>query len=264
MDGENFPWIRSTVETLWQGVVKVDNSILNCVSCLLDQKDELKLYEIVDTTYPFQDNIQLDNIHNQNTFPNRVTIIIRGKFLEFMNCLAFTSYVNIETKKFLKKYNVRKIMMKGFILEPIISKSLSKSQACLATTQFDNKDDKMLNIEQLGHLTFTSGSQTSHMNMRKSNRSVTPIFISSDEKPFVARFGPKHKLEKLTCNNTGLYRDDDLKQNKKLLVSNSSTSNNEDYLEILKIRLSKGEITIDEYHKLNKIMEGNAKTAFYW
>ncbi len=266
MQYDNFPWISSNFEVIWQGIVKVDSSILEHVSSTIDEKDGYKLFIITDSNYNYDDNAQLDNIDGSPHFPNKVTLLVKEELVEYMNCLAVKCYLFSESKGLFKKHTtIKKTITKGFILQPIECQNKANPQACLASIQFDNEQDRSLTFRQQGLSIFTSGSQSSKITIRNPHRSVTTVFIASDDNPFIADVHTKNKILKFIYDTNGIKIEETMEEKTPSSQSLQSSSWKEDSVQILKIRLSKGEITIGEYQKLKKTLEDERpNTSFYW
>lgn len=262
----SFPWISADTEIIWQGIVKVDASIVDHMTTTIDKMDDFRLFNMTDTKYNHEDIVQLDNFHGKPNFPNRVTVIVKGKLIEYMDCLAIKCHILSESNSFLKKKAIKNTTLKGFILQPPINVNETDSHACLAAIQFDNEQSKVLNIIHPGLITFTSGSRTSNVIIGNTRKSVTVVFISSDENPFVASTGIKKPSLRFTYGSTGILRKEYLENVQSIPSQSSQTAlANEQSLEILNIRLSKGEITIEEYQKLKEILQHDSnKSSFSW
>jgi hypothetical protein len=262
----SFPWLSTDTEVIWQGTVKIDSSMIKYMTAPIDEKNDSRLYNITDTKYGYDDTVQIDNIHGKLSFPNTVTIILKGELIEYMDCFAVNCHTLSKANGFLKKKYIKNTTLKGFILQPTVNENEIDSHACLAAIQFDNEEGKILSITHRGLLTLTSGSRTSNVTIGNPRKSVTMVFVSSDENPFVASMGIKKPSLKLTCGSTGLSKKKYLDKTQ-LASSQSSliTSTKEHSLEILNSRLSKGEITIEEYHKLKELLQNESnKSSFYW
>lgn len=242
---------------LWKGIVKIDPSIFQYV-LTTEEEDDLKVMKIVDSNYPQKDNAQLDNLADIEDFPNEVMIFVKGKeVLEYMNCSVIQCYNSREeddsARIFKNRDNPDKTVIKGFILEPIIEDAHSDINACLGSTQIDNSFGNSLTIEKGGLFAFTSGTKTSNITFRDPSRSVTIAFVATKDRPFVAYFRSRKRMFKLTCDNRGVSTEEVLMTGKG--SSNPANTHQEDPVKILKTRLAKGEITIEEYQRLRKIIE---------
>jgi hypothetical protein len=240
--------------------------MIKYMTASIDEKNDSRLYNIIDTKYGHADIVQMDNLHSKPNFSNTVTIILKGELIEYMDCFAVKCHTLSEANGFLKKKNIKNTILKGFILQPTFNENEIDSHACLAAIQFDNEEGKILSITHRGLLTFTSGSRTSNVSIGNPRKSVTMVFVSSDENPFVASVGIKKPSLKLICDSKGISKKKYLEKTQ-LASSQSSltTSTKEHSLEILNTRLSKGEITIEEYQKLKEILQNESnKSSFYW
>lgn len=253
----NFPGIPSDFEVMWQGIVRVDQSIAEHASPVSSERDDINLFLITDTKYSYEDNAQFDNADGRHDFPNNILLLVEGReILEYMNCLVVRSYGFSESKGFLKRGLLdKKIIAKGFILQPILSENMINSSACLASIQFNNEQGRSLTFQQQGLFAFTSGSQTSKITFTDPRKSVTSVFIASDDTPFVAIIRSKdNNILKSMCNSKGIKIEEGILE-ENIDSSFSLSSTKQDPIEILKVRLAKGEITIEEYQKLKKILE---------
>jgi hypothetical protein len=254
-----FPGIFSDYETIWEGIVKVDPGITEYISSQKSQPNGFKVFTIEDSKYQYQDNAQLDNPMALKDFPNKILLFVTGgEIMEYMSCLAIKCHKwSPGSKGLFKKETSRekKIMEKGFILQPVSDKIITEHLACLACIQFDNESSKSLAIEQQGICIFASGSQTSHITMRDPRKSVTTVIVASDERPMISYVNSKNKVLKLTCNGKGITTEEIFKQEENNYYSPQHHDKQADPISILKMRLAKGEITIDEYLKLQKIIE---------
>lgn len=259
MPPANFPGISSDYDVMWKGIVKVDLSIAEHISSEASEEDGFKLFTIRDSRYKYEDNTQLDNPTGLRDFPNKIILLVRGgEILEYMSCLVIKSHVySSRSRGFLKKNSrlEKKTIAKGFILEPISDKSRIDYLTCLASVQFDNEHGKSLTFEQQGLCIFTTGSQTSNITIRDPQKSLITVFVASDDRPLIAYVHSKDKVLKLTCNSKGIKTEETLKHKEENYYLPHSSDKQDDPIQILKIRLAKGELTIDEYLKLQKIVE---------
>lgn len=255
--------IPSDYEVIWQGIVKVDLSVLQHISSQTSEKGGIKLFVIRDSKYGYEDNAQLDNIKDQGDFPNKVVLFVKnGEILEYMDCLGIKYYSYSESKGFIKKGSRgKKTIYKGFILQPILGEDIIKSYACLASIQFDNEQGRLLTVHKKGLFVFTSGSQSSKITLRDPHKSVTIVFVATDDNPFIASVQTKNKSLKFICDSKGIKSEETTYS----FRSSLSSYENEDPIQTLKLRLSKGEITIEEYQKLKKIIEDDRlNSSSYW
>jgi hypothetical protein len=258
--------LSTDTEIIWQGTVKVDASIIDHLTVINDRIDDFRLFHIADTKYNHEDIFQLDNFDGKTNFPNKVTLIVKGDLTEHMECFAIKCHILSESNSFIKKKFIKHTTLKGFILQPTTSVNEIDSSARLTAIRFDNEQSKVLNISNRGLVTFTSGSRTSNITIGSTRKSVTLFFISSDESPFVVSMGIKKPTLRITYGSIGILRKEHL-ENSQLITSQSSQTKlaNEQSLEILNMRLSKGEITIEEYQKLKEILQCDSKkSSFYW
>lgn len=251
----------SHLEHLWKGIVKVDYSLVSKASEGLENGD-YTIATIIDSKYENKDNAQFDNIDELDDFPNEIVLFVRGsELLERMQCTIVKAYKENEHKKLLRSSSICKSLeCKGFILEPAPG-DIIDVDACLALLQLDNEYSNKLYFNQLGIYAFTSGSQTSNITFRDPRRSVTTAFVASKVKPFIAYVYSKGETKKIYCDDAGIKVDQDFIENKKEVQSNDMAPNNT--LEILKKRLAKGEITVEEYQNVERIIL-NDKYSSNW
>jgi hypothetical protein len=254
----------SHLEQIWKGIVKVDYSLINKTS----EGHEYGDYTIVtinDSRYGNNDNAQFDNYDGIGDFPNEIVLFVRGNgFLERMQCAVVKGYKEKEYKKlFQRSTDIRRgLDCKGFILEPATGDGTLNVDACLALLQLDNEYSNKIYFNQLGMYAFTSGSQTSNITFRDPHRSVTTAFIASKDKPFIAYVYSKDKTRKFFCDDIGIKVNQDLMENKEELQHSPMTRNSA--LEILKRRLARGEITMEEYHNVKRIILEDEKYSSNW
>lgn len=252
----DLPHLPSHHEVLWSGIVKVDPSISQHVSEITEEEGDVKIIDVSDSNYPYRDTGQLDNLSGLDDFPNTVTIFVKGKeILEYMNCSVIMGYQDPAVKKGLFRNHVeaKKVSVKGFILEPVaVGSAYGQEEACLASIQADNRLGSSVTLEQSGIFAFTSGSQTSNITFGNPSRSVTIVFLASSDKPFVAYFHSKKGMIRLICNGNRMGTEEVARDANS---TESSPSPPVDPLSILKVRLARGEITIEEYTKLRKILQ---------
>ncbi len=254
-----FPY--SSLVRLWKGVVKVDGSLADKTSSWLDF-DDYRVFTINDSKYRYQDNAQLDNYEGAADFPNEITLFVSGnEILEQMQCTVVKGYKEQPSKKLLQRSQDvhKRLACKGLILEPTRADDSIDVDACLGLLQFDNEYGQEISFDRLGIHAFTSGSQTSKVTLRNPRRSVTTIFIASKEKPLVTYVYLKDKILKFFCDDSGIKitqvrerKQDEPYGNKKIM------------LEILKTRLVKGEITVEEYERVKRIILDDENYTSNW
>jgi hypothetical protein len=255
-------------EVLWQGLVKIDPS----VSILVPEATEeagngLKLFTITDSTFPYDDNAQLDNPALGADFPNNISVyVMGGKILEYMKCsvIKWNQIANnLQKTSFFRRkhqdvdnYSAKRIVAaKGFLLSPVNTNNNGHIDhvGCLASVKVSNEYGESIIFEKTGLSIFASGSKTSDITFTNQRRSVTTVFVASDEKPFIAYVRSKAMLVKLLCDSSGI------KTEKTLHIGDEAKAPHgrqqiEDPLQILKVRLAKGEISVEEYSKLRKLI----------
>ncbi|MGH9950489.1 MAG: hypothetical protein ACRD5J_02600, partial [Nitrososphaeraceae archaeon] len=220
---------------------------------------------INDSRYGNKDNAQLDNYDGLSEFPNEIVLFVRGnEILERMQCTVVKGYKEKEYKRlFQRPSDIRRSLdCKGFILEPVTADATLNVDACLALLQLDNEYGNKLYFNQLGIYAFTSGSQTSNITLRDPRRSVTTSFVASKEKPFIAYIYSKDKTWKFFCDDSGIKVIQDLIENKEEVQHSLMTRNSA--LEILKKRLARREITIEEYQRVKRIILDDENYSANW
>lgn len=264
------------VDIRWKGTVRLSQSLADCMTEPAVQ-DDMKIYTLYDRKFSREDNAQLDNPAASKNFPNSITVILKGgRMTEFMKCSAFTKQECLGAKRLMRTAKQKKTTVKGFFLEPL-SQARAEGHACLSVFQFDNGDSAnqaamrldsvdlkhSLVVERLGCVAFTSGSQGSSITFsRDPKKSVTILYVASDQRPFVARLQTNRATKRIVCRSNGEAVEgsttttaghaQDLMPGKP-----SRASSLDEALKILNVRLAKGEITIHEYKNLRKAMEGN-------
>jgi hypothetical protein len=245
-------------EVLWEGIVKIDPSISVHMPEATEAGGSLKLFTITDTSFPYADNAQLDNPGLAPNFPNSISVYVMGsKILEYMRCSVIKEY-QLATKMQKSSYFKRKkedsakriAAKKGFLLSPVDTTAGQQYAGCLASVNISNEYGGSLVFEKTGLFIFASGSKTSEITFTNQKRSVTAVFVASDEKPFVAYMRSKPLLVKLLCDSSGIKTEKILQEEGKDMPGRQS----EDPLKILKVRLAKGEISVEEYNRLRKLI----------
>lgn len=255
-------------EVIWQGVVKIDPSISAHIPEGIEEAGNgLKFFTIRDSTFPYSDNAQLDNPDLVANFPNDISIYVTGaKILEYMKCSVIkwyqfatrvqkTSFFRRKRQQDLNNYSANRIVAaKGFLLSPVNTNDGNMDHVgCLASIKVSNEYGESIIFEKTGLAIFASGSKTSNITITNQRRSATTVFVASDEKPFVVYMRSKATLVKLLCDSSGI------KTEKTLQVEDGGKplpgrQQSEDPLQILNIRLAKGEISVEEYKKLRRLI----------
>ena len=269
---------RDGIDILWEGIVRLSQSFVDCMTEPVVQ-DDMKIYTFYDRRFDREDNAQFDNLAASKNFPNKVTIVLKGSGItEFMKCSAFTRQERFETKRPIKSTKGTKITLKGFFLEPLQHTDMSE-YACLSVFQFDNENSSnqtvmqldsvdlkhSLIVEKLGCVAFASGSRGSGITFsRDPKKSVTILYVASDRKPFIVRLDTNQNRRRVVCRSDGAKMEADSPaghlQNPTPKKPVSAASLDE-ALNILNIRLAKGEITIYEYENLRRVMESHTDQA---
>lgn len=264
--GEDVEHVLIDNEMLWQGIVKIDPSISMIMPEARDADNGLKLFTIVDSTFQYEDNAQLDNPDLVADLPNSISIYVTGgKILEYMKCSVIKRYrlaKNDQKISFFRRKQQdiaspsykRIVASKGFLLSPVnLGNGHITHTGCLASVRVSNEYGEAIIFEKIGLSIFASGSKTSDVTFTNQRRSATIIFVASDEKPFVAYVRSKSTLVKLFCNSSGIKTEKTLQieDDGKTLHGRQQV---EDPLQILKVRLAKGEISIEEYSRLRRLI----------
>ncbi len=264
--GEDVDQVPMDYEVLWHGIVKIDPSIFVPMPEATEARSSLKLFTITDSTFPHDDNAQLDNLDLIADFPNNISIYVTGgKILEYMKCSVIKRYQfanHMQKISFFRRKQQdlndhsakRTVTAKGFLLSPVnANNGHINNVCCLASVKISNEYGESIIFEKTGLSIFTSGSKTSDITFTNQRRSVTTIFVASDEKPFIAYVRSKAMLVKLLCDSSGI------KIEKTLQIEDRAKTLHgrqqiEDPLQILKVRLAKGEISVEEYSKLRSLI----------
>ncbi len=255
-------------EVIWQGVVKIDPSITVHMPEGIEAGNGLKFFTIRDSAFPYSDNAQLDNPDLVANFPNDISIyVMGGKILEHMKCSVIkgykfpaimrkTSFFGRKRQQNLNDYYAKKIVaVKGFVLSPVSTNNGNINHVgCLASVKVSNEYGGSIVFEKMGLAIFASGSKTSDITFTNQRRSVATVFVASDEKPFVVYMRSKTTLVKLFCDSNGIKTEKTLQVEDGGKALPGRQRQGEEPLQILKIRLAKGEISIDEYKKLRRLI----------
>ncbi|MEM2141061.1 SHOCT domain-containing protein [Nitrososphaera sp.] len=255
-----------TTESLWEGVVFVDDNIDDFVTNI-SHSGGLKRYEIKDakyhhTAWNFIDNPRMPNVYYP---PSAIALWVKGDRLgNYMKCTAIFGYELIEKTRGLirkEKYHEKRYLAKGFILEPwdisanksATTTSVAGSSAYprLASYRADIGKDNTINIEGNGIVCFGAGSKSAEG--VAARESVTCVFIASDSQPFVASVRKKGRIFDVRCDGSGWNEKKEDKGD--AAKTEKKPKSNQDPLTVLKLRLAKGEITKEQYEEMRKIIE---------
>ncbi|MDQ4015993.1 MAG: SHOCT domain-containing protein [Thermoproteota archaeon] len=264
--GEDVEQVLLDHEVLWNGIVKIDPSVSIHMPEASEASSGLKVFTITDSSFPYEDNAQLDNPDLVAEFPNNISVYVtEGKILEYMKCSVFKQYklANNEQKVSFfrrKRQHVndsspkRIVAAKGYLLSPVnTNNGHINNSGCLASVKVSNEYGESIIFEKTGLSIFASGSKTSDLTFTNQRRSATTIFVASDEKPFIAYMRSKATLVKLLCDSSGIKTERTL-QIEDVGKALHGRKQIEDPLQILKVRLAKGEISVEEYSKLRMLI----------
>jgi hypothetical protein len=240
----------------WSGIVKIDDSLDDYVTDIDDAQESKRLI-IKDVKYHHTNYLTPDVPPNFSVygFPTQVVIWIKqnSELQDYMKCDALLGYYKeAKTRGFIRKetYYVERLEAKGFRLEPT---DIHEGKIpVLGSYRANIGSDNNIDIEQIGLVCFCSSSQSSMSDA--AWKSLTYVFVASDEKPFVAYVRKKGTINKVICNSDGITeisQDRGQKESKK----KQRIKPNDDPLTVLKLRLAKGEITKEEYEELKKTLE---------
>jgi hypothetical protein len=245
-----------SIKPQWEGVVRIDSSLESYVSDIQNY-DGYKILVIKDVQYHNSSYDTPDNIMSIGRiyFPDTITIIVYGKEIhQYMKCTVFYGYTKIEkTRGLIRKetYFEERLVAKGFTLEPISIEVNQKDAPFLGSYRAKMGADNAFEVKEKGMALFCSGSDSSGSS-DSAYRSITCVFVVSDSKPFVAFARRKGQIFTVNVNSSGLKEES---ENKQTIIQKTRPKQKEDPLEVLKLRLAKGEITKEEYEDLKKTLE---------
>lgn len=248
------------LQILWQGVVKVDDSIDDYVSNI-SHSGGYKHYQIKDVKYHHTKYDTADNQRYGLTYwTDSVDILVEGEsFDEYMHAAALIRYQLIEKQRGLirkEKYVEKRSDLKGFLLRRITiqgDKQALGSVPILAVYRANIGGDNAFNIQKEGHVTlYTSSSSAAHYN-NPARISLTCVFVASNDNMFVAQQRIKSRMTSIEYDSAGFKGKAEDKGGEK--AQEKKPSNTKNPLDILKTRLAKGEITLEQYNELKKVID---------
>jgi hypothetical protein len=246
------------LQILWQGVVKVDDSIDDYVSNI-SHTGSYKRYEIKDVKYKHENYHTTDNQRYSLGY-SLVTVDVLAEsesFDEYMHAAAFIRYQLIEKQRGLirkEKYFERRPDLKGFLLRRITiqgDKQALNSVPVLASYRANIGGDNAFSIQREGHIALYSSSSSSAVYNDPARISLTCVFVASNDNMFVAQQRVKSRMSLVECNSGGFKT----KAQDKGTEKEKKPSNTKSPIEILKARLAKGEITVQQYEELKKVLD---------
>ena len=238
----------------WSGIVRIDDSFDNYVSNVEEFGDSKRL-TISDVECHHRGIgfvwSEIKDISGGGT-NNPITIWIDGKEIQqYMKCTALGTVRKIEKTRglvFKEKYYKNYFSAKGFKLEPVIS--TEENAACLGSYRGSIGRDNYIQVNQTGLAYFFTGSRSAEGD-DAARKSLTCVFIASNEKPFMATIRKKGAAFSVIFDSNGLReKSEDMGAAKE---TNPKSKN--DPLQVLKLRLVKGEITKAEFEDLKKMIE---------
>lgn len=247
-----------TLQILWQGLVRVDDSIDDYVADI-SNSNNFKVYRIKDVKYHHEYWDTLDNRRYQLGHLNTVNVLAdKPSFDDYMHCAAFIRYELIQREKGLirkERWTERRANMKGFLLRGVNITSGNPSEQelpILASYRANIGGDNAFDVQQEGIVSLYSSSSSASIYDDPARRSITSVFLASNDKPFIAQVRKKGGMSTVTCNSKGFNDESQDKGAEKR--KGKQFAKTKDPLEVLKLRLAKGEITVQEYDELKKVL----------
>jgi hypothetical protein len=244
--------------TYWKGIVKVDDSLDDFATSFRDFPD-YKQVIIKDVKYHHEglgyswNSSEVKGTGDQGTY-NPVYLWIVGKqILDYMLCSAVLAVHKVaKTRGVFRKetYYEDRFGAIGYLLEPALeTPEIPVPRLCAYRASIGN--DSSVSIHQKGIACFFTGSRSAETS-EAARKSLTAVFIASKANPFTATVRQKGRAYEVKFDDDGsneAIQDKGAKPvKKKTLASN-------DPLAALKLRLAKGEINVEEYERLRKVLE---------
>ncbi|MFQ5941901.1 MAG: hypothetical protein ACE5J2_01830 [Nitrososphaerales archaeon] len=237
---------------LWKGMVKIDSSLDDYVSDI-SYIGKTKQLHIKDVKYHHVYYDTLDNPRGALDYPSEIMLLVKGKELQkYMKCSAVLAYRQVQKTRGLirkEKYYEEILSAKGFALEP--ASHIRTNLPCMASYRANIGGDNAFNIEKQGIVSFYTASASRRLGFNAARKSITCVFIASDQLPFVAYVRKKGKMFKMICSSDGMKEELEDKGGE---CKGQKIKPIHDPLLLLKLRLATDEITKEEYKELKKML----------
>lgn len=267
-----------TFTSFCQVKARIDDSLDDYVTNIREEEDR-RILTIKDVKYHHEYHLTPDNNIQDLPwqFPNAITIIVMGKELQdYMRCSAAWAYgQQAQVRGIIKKetHYQERLYGKGFILEPLSTSVSTRAPISLGNTSVESSSipadvprlaayraniggDNAFEVRQTGIASFFTASSSAY-GKEAARKSITCVFVASNESPFVAFVRKKGKMFKVICDSSGIKEESQDKENSRSKRIEKKTK--EDPLEVLRLRLAKGEITKQQYDELYNALVASAK-----